>query len=312
MKDTVYKIIFLGTPEIGVKTLKTLAQNPRFQVLAVITQPDKPQGRKQILTPSEIKKTALSLNIPVFQPEKLNKDINLIEYLESLKSDFLLTFAYGQILNERVLKIPSIKAVNIHGSLLPKYRGASPIEESLLSGDQETGISIMEMIKEMDAGNVFFGHKLAVEENDNSQTLREKISTLSAEKISLDLIEIAEKNLSGEKQKKNFASFCHKIEKNSGLINFKIETADQILNKFRAYFNWPGIFFEKNGKKIKIHSIKLNQNSKITAGQIKIENNQILIGTTTNSLELLEIQMEGKQKQDSKSFINGYRTILEN
>jgi len=311
MNNQKIKVVFLGTPEIACSVLDNLATNKNFEIQAVITQTDKPVGRKQTLTAPPVKETAKKYNLPVFQPEKLNKDEQLIEHLKSLETDFFLVFAYGQILSEQVLNIPKIKAVNIHGSILPKYRGASPIEEALLNGDDFTGISYMEMVKEMDAGSVYETFTFEIETSDTAVSLREKLSLLASETCAKTLQQIYEQKLFATPQKESEATFCHKITKEDGLIDFTKVDAVTIYNKFRAFTPWPGLKFMLKDKTVKIQHLRISAGQNLKPGEFNTENKIILVGTLKGDLEINELQMEGKQSQTAAQFLNGYQQFFQ-
>ncbi|MGL5830768.1 MAG: methionyl-tRNA formyltransferase [Candidatus Altimarinota bacterium] len=311
MSNSSLKIAFLGTPTIACPSLEKLIEDPRIEVLAVITQPDQKVGRKQILTAPPVKTLAEQYQVPVFQPEKLRKDQDLLKHLQTLDLDFLVVIAYGQILSKQTLDIPKTAPVNVHGSILPKYRGASPIEQALLNGDTETGISIMQMSEKMDEGAVYQTFKLPIQESDNNFSLREKMAILSAEKLPETLLKIAAGKLKAIEQNHQEATYCKKISKQDGLIKPAEQTAEQIFHQFQAYFTWPGItwnYQNKNFKLLKIAKTKEN----ITAGQIKVGKDQLLLGTNSNALEILEIQMEGKKALPIKEFLSGNRQLFTN
>ena len=305
-------IVFLGTPEFSTSFLEQLAQDDRFKILAVITQQDQPQGRKKILTPPPIKLTAQKHHLEIYQPPKLNKDSELLEKLKQLKPDFLLVIAYGQILSNEVLNIPEIKPINVHGSILPKYRGASPIEQSLLNGDTKTGLSIMEMVKEMDAGAVYTVIESPIDEHDTNQTLRNKLATLGSAKLPEILLSIKNNQLLSHPQNEQEATFCHKITRLDGLINPIEQSATEIYNRWRAFNPWPGIFMSIGDKQMKFLNIQISTTNNISSGRFLIDGNRLYLGCKTNSLEILEIQVEGKTPQTVKSFLSGNRHYFEN
>ncbi len=307
--DKPIKIVFLGTPEFSCLFLIELSKDKRFQVCAVISQENKKIGRKQILTPPPIKILADQLNLPVFQTAKLNKDLELIEKIRSYHPDFLVVIAFGQILSSSILAIPAIKAINVHGSILPKYRGASPIEQALLNGDQETGLSVMEMAKTMDTGAVYEVYREKIEANDNNQSLRDKLSKSGATRLPQTLIEIFQQNLHSTPQDESQATYCSKISKEDGLIEGKSMPAQQIINKYRAYSTWPGIYLKTHDKFLKLHQIQ-NTNLQISSGQFSYDNQYIYLGTTTTAIQINSLQLEGKTIQDSKTFLQGNKNIL--
>lgn len=303
------KIVFLGTPEFSCPFLLQLANDSRFQLLAVITQEDKKVGRKQTLTSPPVKQLATQLNLPVFQTEKLNKDLPIIEKIKSYQPDFLVVIAFGQILSSEILAIPKIKPINVHGSILPKYRGASPIEQALLNGDSQTGLSVMEMVKAMDAGPVYQIYELSIYPEDNNQILRERLSKLGSEKLPNTLTEIYNGSLQSHPQIDMEATFCSKISKEDGLINPTIDSAETIFNKYRAFFNWPGLYLKIQNKILKLHKMNISE-KKLTSGKFEFDNENIWLGTTTKAIQIIELQLEGKTIQSSKVFLQGNKNLL--
>jgi len=300
------KIIYFGTPEFAVKPLEELYKEGSFEILGVVTQPDKPQGRKQIMTPSPVKECALRLGLKVIQP---NSKKELEENLKQFENvDFVVVIAYGMIITKKVLNMPKYGAINVHASLLPKYRGASPIQESLLQGDSETGVSIMAMDEIMDHGNVYLIKRIKVDLNDNFESLSSKLSVISAEILPHALKDIANKSLLPLTQNHDKATFCHKIAKEDGKINFN-KSASEILNMLRAFTPWPGIFTEFKGKKLKIIETNIS-NDQISPGSFKIDGKIFKIGTAKDSLLPTKLQIEGKNIMTAEAFVNGYKSQL--
>lgn len=305
-KDTKkLKIIFAGTPDFAVSILKTLLKNKNFKIEMVITQPDKPMGRKHILTPLYVKKFALSNKLIVQQPENIK---NIAERISDLKPDFIVVIGYGQIFPKKILKIPKFGCINIHFSLLPKYRGASPVQETLLHGDKKTGISIILMNEGLDEGDILQKKEIIIEDKDTTQTLLEKLSNLSAKLLPYTLINFANRKIKPIKQKKTTISHCRKIKKENGLIDFKKETAKQIFNKIRAYNKWPGCFWFLKGKRIKIYSAEYNE-QKNSSG-MTVRNDELEIGAKKGVLYPKTIQMEGRKIMTIKEFLNGYKNLF--
>jgi methionyl-tRNA formyltransferase len=264
-------IVFLGSPAFSCPFLAKLVTDDRFDLQAVITQEDKPSGRQMMLTPTPVKVLAGELHLPLFQPHKLNRDKDLIEYLKKLKPDFLVVVAYGQILNQTVLDIPSVKPVNVHGSILPKYRGASPIEQALLNDDRETGLSIMEMVLKMDAGGVYSHLPVKIEPDQDSYSLRLKLAELGSTALPDLLIRIKNRQLTAFPQNEDQATYCQKIIKIDGLCNPLLESSSQIYNKFRAFKIWPGIYLSLNGKSLKLLEISPTPGPNPPAGRCVVK-----------------------------------------
>ncbi len=299
------KIIYFGTPEIAVKTLESIQKAKDIEIVDVVTQADKKVGRKKILTAPPVKIAAEKLGIKVIQAKNKKE---LQETLKTFNVDFFIVFAYGMILEKETLEIPKIAAINIHASLLPKYRGASPIQESLKNGDNESGISIMKMDEKLDHGDIYFIKRIKIDKNDSSISLSEKISNSSAEILPHILRDIEAKELSAIKQDHKKASYCKKISKEDGEINFN-QSAEEISNLIRAYTPWPLVWTKYKGKKIKI--IKTETiDKKIDPGKFIIEDRELLIGSKKGSLKPKILQIEGKKAMDIKTFLNGYKNLF--
>ena len=295
-------IIFIGTAGIGSPLLKALAEDNRFNIPLVITQIDKPAGRRMELAPSPIKKTAEDLNIPIFQPENINE---AEEEIKKSQPDLLLVFAYGQILKKNILDIPTIDCINIHTSLLPKYRGASPIQSCLLNGDNETGVTIMKMEERMDTGPVYEAFKLPIPDNLNSTELHDALADLSAIKVP----EILSNLLSPIPQNEEEATYCTKISKSDGVINWE-ESAEVINNKIRAYAGWPGSFTMWNDKRLKILSAEVFDTNNKSPGLVFKKEENTYISAFESSILLKEVQIEGKTSQSIDEFSRGHEGFV--
>ncbi len=250
------KFIFFGTPDVASKTLEILKQNG-YSPSLIVTAIDKPQGRKMILTPPPVKIWAKENNIPYIQPNKI--DDEFINILRNQNSDLFIVVAYGKILPENLIKTPELGTINIHYSLLPKYRGASPVEAALLAGDEETGVSVQQMEFALDSGPILAEEKIKIDINDTKNTLRDKLITIGGDLLCKILPNIQSKNIQGIIQNESEATFCKKIKKEHGEINPE-GNAKENWNKYRAYYGWPGIFFFKDGKRIKITKAKYENN----------------------------------------------------
>ena len=242
--------------------------------------------------------------LPVYQPEKLSKDEVLLETLKKNPPDFILTFSYGQILNEAWLSLPRLAPMNVHPSLLPKYRGPTPPQAALLNGDAETGLSLIKMTKGMDEGPIAFQEKMAIAPHMTSTLLFDEFARLAAEKIPDALMAIAEQ---GEQifkeQDESQATYCKMTEREDGRINFQ-EPAAKIMNRFRAYTPWPGLFTTYLGKRLKILDLEMTEDA-IEPGKVKCEKHVILVGTSDGALKLKSLQLEGKTVLHPEAFILG-------
>lgn len=304
------RIVYLGTPKISAIVLEKLIENG-YNILAVVSQADKPQGRKMVLTPTETKLIAQKHNIPVYQPIKIRDDYT---FLDELKPEILLTMAYGQIIPQAVLDIPKIKALNLHGSILPKYRGASPIQAALLNGDKTTGITLMEMIDKMDAGNMFYKKEIDILDEDNYETLSLKLANLAYETFD-EGIESVLNGENGDVQDENLVTFTKKIKPEESELKFS-ESAENLVNKIRAFYNDPGTYFvtKINGQdtKIKVNKAEVIKKESTKPGNIfEYDKNGFIIETSSNMISILSLQLPGKKMLDFKSFFNGNQKLFE-
>ncbi len=300
------KIVFFGTPEFAVPTLEVLAQ--KMKVICVVTQPDKKVGRKQILTPTPVKVSAEKLGIKVIQP-RTKKELQ--ESLKDIKADFFVVLAFGMILEKDILEMPKYGCINIHASLLPKYRGASPIQEALLNGDKDTGISIMKMGEKLDQGPVYLLQRIEIEDLDDLETLSKKLETLSAKMAPLVLTDIAEGTLYPLAQIESKATYCKKIEKKDGEINWNFDS-EKIHNMIRAYNVWPCAHTKFNGKEIKILEAKVEKKeTKIEPGKFFIEDGTLKVSAKNGNIIPKKLQLEGKNPMSDKEFLNGYKAQIE-
>ncbi len=301
------KIIYFGTPKFAAYPLEILNKDPDIEIEAVVTQPDRPQGRKQVMTPPFVKAVAEDLDLKVLQPNNKSELKNMLEKFTDI--DFYVVVAYGMIINKEILEMPEVDCINIHGSILPHYRGASPIQESLKNGDKETGVTIMQMDEKLDHGSIYLIHKIKIEESDNSETLSEKLSVVGGQLLPETLKEIKNYDLQPIPQKHEQATYCKKINKNDGEINWEKMTAEEILNLKKAYTPWPGIFFKKNQNKVKIIDAKLS-NKDLASGEFLTTKDEIIVGTKKGSITIHKLQMAGKKPTNSSDFLNGYRDLF--
>ena len=297
------KIVFMGTPDFAVPCLEKL-NNSKHEILGVFSQPDKPVGRKQILTPPPVKVWAVENNIPVFQPEKI-KNSNASEIIKELNPDIIIVVAYGKILPSEVLNAAKFGCINVHASLLPKYRGAAPIQWAVLNGDKKTGVSIMQMDEGLDTGDVILVRECEIEENETSAELFDKLSVIGADAL-LEALELIENgNTKPRKQPKGDFRYAKMITKELCPIDWR-KSAAEIHNQVRGLQTWPVATTVINSKTVKIHKTKLVDIKGNKAGEIVDNNKKLIISCGDgNCLEILELQAEGKKKMDAKSFLLG-------
>lgn len=301
------KIVFFGTPEFAVPFLNHLEVDNRFEIEAAVTQPDKPVGRKKEITAPPVKQFAQKMGVPVLQPEKIKNNPDFIKLLKGLKADFFVVVAYGAILPNEILEIPKYDCINVHASLLPKYRGASPIQSALLNGDKETGVSFMSLNEELDTGDVYLLKKIEIEEKDTQETLSKKLADIGATLLPSVLRDIEDHVLTPLPQNEDMATYCTKISKEDAQVDPKKDSAQTIINKLRAFTPWPGIFMIYKGKRLKIlEAEKYKTEEKIDPGTFKAEKETLLLGTENGILNIKKLQPEGKNPITAQDFINGF------
>lgn len=243
-------IVYMGTPDFSVPALKKLSENPNYQIVLVVTQPDRPKGRGKTVAQSPVKQTALELGLDIYQPEKVSTPEG-VEKLSALSPDFLVVAAYGQILSQAVLDIPKIYPINIHASLLPKYRGASPIQAAIANMDKKSGVTTMLMAKAMDAGDILLTRDTPISREDTAQDLHDRLSIIGAELIIETIDRILDKNLTPTPQNHDKATYVKLLKKQDGQIDWNLPS-DKICAHINAMTPWPGAFTQLNGKHTKI------------------------------------------------------------
>lgn len=293
------KIIFMGTPSYADQILKDLIKAKDIDVVAVYTQPDKPVGRKKVLTPPPVKITAENAGIKVFQPQKLREQ-SIIDELLQIECDFIVVAAYGQILPKAILD--HAPCINLHASILPKYRGASPIQEALLNGDKTTGVTAMKMDVGLDTGDILKISQIAIKDDELADSLFEKL-TLVASDLTLDVLRDY-KNLLPRKQDDAESTHCRKISKYDGEIEFK--EAVSLYNRYRAFTPWPGIY-TKSGLKLKNIALHTPCHSYEAGKILEIAKEYIVVGCTLGALKIYRVQPESKNEMDAVSYCNGKR-----
>lgn len=298
-------IVFVGTPDFAVPSLQGLIKEG-LNVSAVITQPDRPIGRKRVITPPPVKKVAEKENLKVLQPEKI-KDEGFVEKLRREKPDLIIVVAYGQILPKSILEIPTIGCINVHASLLPKYRGASPIQWALVKGETETGVTTMWMDEGMDTGDIFLQESIEIDKLWSSQELTQKLSELGAKLLLETIDHIKDQNYIRIPQDDSQASYAPLLSKKHGKINWNHAAID-IYNQIRGLTPWPGTYTVRDNKKIKILKAKPFYNIKSCPGKYlgKIDDKGFLIGTGNGALLVTELQESGRNKMDAISYLLGH------
>lgn len=296
------KIIYMGTPDFAVPALKALASS-EHTVCAVFTQPDKPRGRKMIMTPPDVKVCAQSLDIPVYQPQSM-KNGEALEIINKYSPDVIVVAAYGKILPKAVLDAPKYGCVNIHGSLLPKYRGAAPIQQSVLNGDKVTGITTMLMDVGLDTGDILLTEKTEIGENETSGELFDRLAELGGELILKTLSALENGEITPKKQDESLATHTSKIDKSLCPIDFSL-SAQEVHNKVRGLNPWPVATTKICGRNVKIYSTRLCEKSG-KAGEI-ISTKPLVIACKEKSVEILELQPDGKKRMTAEAFLAGHK-----
>lgn len=300
MSDTA-RIIFMGSPEFAVPILIALAE--RYAVVGVVTQPDRPAGRGRKLTPPPVKNCARLYDIPVIQPEKM-KDPGVFEQLVEWSAEMIIVAAFGQILRQNVLKLPPLGCINVHASLLPRWRGAAPIQAAILSGDTVTGISIMQMDAGIDTGPVYTRREVKIDAEDTASSLEKKLSEVGANLLIDTLPGILSGALVAEPQEDSKATYAAMLHKEDGLLDFN-QSAESLCLKIRAYYDWPGAYFLKGNEKIKVRKALALRESHLYPGQFGRKEGYPLIGTVSGAVQLVELQPPGRTWMDGRDYLRG-------
>jgi methionyl-tRNA formyltransferase len=292
-------VVYFGSPEFAVPVLKSMAMDSDIDVKLVVTNEAKPFGRKKIITKTAVGSSADDLGIEILEVSSM-KDEGVLEKLKSCDADYFVCVAFGHIFRSDVLEIPKKGFLNVHGSLLPKYRGPSPIHASLLSGDDKTGICVMDIDKKMDAGGVYDSLEIDIEGCDNCDSLFSKLSVASGPFFLETLKKIDSGELCAIPQDESLVSYCKMVAKGDGEISFTEESSSDILRKFKAYSSWPKIY--SNG--VVFRSIALSDMI-LAPGEISEVDETIIIGCKEGSIEVTELQLSGKNPLSAAEFLKG-------
>ncbi|MCK1992529.1 methionyl-tRNA formyltransferase [Peribacillus muralis] len=304
------KIIFMGTPDFSVPVLKRIIDEG-FDVIAVVTQPDRPVGRKKVLTPPPVKVEAEIQGIPVYQPEKIREKEEL-EKIIALGADLVVTAAFGQILPNELLEAPKYGCINVHASLLPELRGGAPIHYSILQGKEKTGITIMYMAEKLDAGDILTQAEVTIEEDDNVGTLHDKLSKVGSDLLAETLPKLLNDELRAIKQDEDKATFAPNIKRSEEKIDWS-KTGENIYNHVRGLNPWPVAYTTLNGSVLKIwQASKLEQGIQEAPGMIiEVQSDGFIVSTGNETAILVtELQPSGKKKMPAKDYLRGAGSFI--
>ena len=306
-KQSQPRIVYMGTPSISAYVLESLLKNG-YNVVALISNEDKEVGRKKILEPTPTKEVALRYGVPVYQPHRIRLDH---EWLKDLNPDVIITFAYGQIVPQEVLDAPKKGCINLHGSLLPKLRGAAPIQRAIINGEKVTGVTLMQMVAQMDAGVMYDKEEVAIEEDDTYSSLQNKIA-LAAEKLILkDLYPYLNDELPGIPQKEEEVTFADKIKPEHEHLDLTLD-AESLIHWIHGLSETPGGYLLLEDKKLKIYQAKLaNDLEEAPIGTIVKADKKLFFQAKGGQIQILSLQLEGKKKMDASSFLNGQRDLFQ-
>lgn len=299
------KAVFFGTPDFSCPSLELLANHPQVDLQLVVSMPDRPAGRGQKLQSPPVIDYCKNNKINFHQTENINKDEELLKKLEDIKADFFLVLAFAQFLGSKVLNSPSIGCFNIHTSLLPKYRGAAPIQYALLNGDTETGVSIQKMVKKMDAGDIVKESKLPISFEETGGQLYTRLKFAASLTLNDFIQDMINNDITSYVQNEDNVTFAPTLKKEDGHLKFSEKSYLDIHNQVRALKPWPGTFCFLNGKRLKVLEISEYNGSKLSAGEIKISDNKILVGCSDKTIRLNMIQLEGKKACRDTDAVNG-------
>lgn len=308
------RALFMGTPDFALPSFEALAESE--EILAVVTQPDRPKGRGEVLTPPPIKLAALKRSLPVLQPERIRKDPAFIQHLSELAPDLIVVVAFGQILPESVLKIPRLGCINVHASLLPKYRGAAPIQWAIIRGEQETGVTTMQMDVGMDTGPMLLRHSVPIAPDETAATLAPRLAKLGASVLIDTLSLLKEGALTPVAQDPSDATLAPLLKKEDGLIRWE-ESAEAIFNRARGVEPWPGTTTFYQGKRWKIIRLQIGsrEGSGGQPGEIlRLSEKGLEVAAGMGYILINELQPEGGRRMTAQEYAAGHpiqeRTVL--
>lgn len=302
------RAVFLGTPEFAVPSLKKLAA--KHDVIAVFTQPDRPKGRGNQVAESPVKQAASELGIPVHQPERVRRP-DSFELLRSRAADIMVVVGYGQIIPQAIIDLPRYGILNVHASLLPKYRGAAPIQWAIGKGETETGVTIMQIDAGLDTGDMLMKASLTIGPDETAPQLSARLAPLGADLLMETIAGVEAGTAQGERQNNAEATLAPILKKEDGLINWE-RPASEIYNRLRGFNPWPGAYTKFRGQQLSILDARPTVAAQLRPGKCGVQNRKLVVGCASHtSLELSEVQLAGKKRMTGEVFLNGYKLAAE-
>jgi methionyl-tRNA formyltransferase len=300
------RILFIGTGEIGVPVLRWLMESREYELVGVVTQPDKPVGREQRIEAPPVKAAIGASKLPVLQPKRIK---DAVEEIRNLNPDAIVVMAYGQILPRTILEIPSIACLNLHASLLPRHRGAAPIQAAIVAGDRETGISVMYMDEGLDTGDVLLQKRFEIAPDETGGSLHDRLAQIAPAALSDALAQLVSGTAPRTPQDSAFATYAPKLEREDGRIDWN-ESAELIERKIRAFNPWPGAFTVIADRTARARKLKIFSGSVILVGErpgkVFLVDEKVVITTGQDAVSLGEVQLEGKRRMSARDFIRGH------
>lgn len=302
------RLVFCGTPDFAVPVLESLLKHGH-EIPLVLTQPDRPAGRKMELQQSAIKRTALARGLRVLQPEKIKNNKDLHAELESIRPDAIVVVAYGRIIPEWMLKLPRFGNINLHGSLLPKYRGAAPIQWAIANGETETGVTTMQLDVGLDTGDILLERRLAIGSDTTVSDLYPQLASIGAELMIETLDGLERGTITPRPQDNEHATLAPILTREDGRMELDRRTAREIYNRWRGFSPWPGAHAEFRGKRFLVHRMHpvVDSNVELAPGELALDGDLLLAGTADGKLALDEVQMEGKARMPGAQFARDFQ-----
>lgn len=299
------RVVFLGTPEFAIPSLRALTSGGH-EVLAVFTQPDRPKGRGNQVAESPVKVAAKTLGIPVYQPERIRRP-DSVEQLRQLRAEMMVVVGYGQIIPQAIIDLPRHGILNVHASLLPKYRGAAPIQWAIANGESETGVTIMQIDAGLDTGDMLLKECVSIGPDETAPELSARLAPLGAELLLKAVRQFEDGTVRREKQDNSQASHAPILKKEDGQIDW-LRPAQHIYNRLRGFTPWPGAYTHFRGQQLSVLCAKPAHSVTAAPGVLRIEKRRVFAGCGENTaLELLEVQLAGKKRMSAEAFANGYQ-----